>query len=101
MAEYQATSKTLTLKNDLLNKRLDESSKQDFKRRGKGSRILFKLDAELTNAKTDITPSLERNSVLEKELVRVMTKLNKSLTWITSSQILNNLTNQESSSKRG
>lgn len=45
--------------------------------------------------------SLERNVILEKDLVKVKDDLNKSLKWATSSKFLSDMTNQMSNEKRG
>lgn len=44
VVEHQATSKTLTSENYLLNKRIDKISKQDSKEKGEGNRIQFQLE---------------------------------------------------------
>lgn len=75
-AEHQGTYKTLSHENNHLNKRLDEIIKQNCKGKSEGSRI---LEEELTETKANMTALLEKNLVLERELVRARTELEKSL----------------------
>lgn len=55
----------------------------------------------MAKTKSDITASLERNRVLEKELFFVKTELEKAINWNTPSQILTTFISQESSGGRG
>lgn len=64
-----------------MNKKLDEISKQDLKGKGGGSIIQFQLEEELTNVKDDLTTSIDKNYILEKEITKLMTKFEKVLKW--------------------
>ncbi|XP_047267722.1 uncharacterized protein LOC124898124 [Capsicum annuum] len=82
-------------------KRVDEISKRNLKGKSEGSRIQFQLEEELTHAKAELVASLNRNSTLEEELIRMNTELEKALKWTGPSQAMTNLANQESSIKGG
>lgn len=69
VVEHQDTCKTLSCENNILNTRLDEITKHNFKRKGEEKRIQFYLEEELTETKASMTISVERNLVLERELV--------------------------------
>lgn len=59
------------------------------------------LEAKFKRTQLDLTASLERNSELERDLIKIKTDLEKSLRWNTSSQVLVNLNNQRSSNVEG
>lgn len=86
VSEQQATCKTLTDENNQLKKKIDEVSKKDFKGKSEGSKIQFKLEEELTNAKDDLSTSIDRNSLLEEEQTKVKTKFEKALKWTVKSK---------------
>lgn len=79
MIELQASDKSLFYDNSILSTNLSEISKHYLKRKGKGSRIQFELEEELAKVKADLTTSLERNSELERKLVRDKVDLEKAL----------------------
>lgn len=58
------------------------------------------MEEEVTEAKVNMISSLERNFILERELDRVSTELEKYIKWNTSSQYLTTLTCQEHNSRR-
>lgn len=91
VTEHQATYKTLTCENDLLNNRIDEISKKQSKVKREGRRIQYQLEEELTNVKADLI----ENSFLEEELSKLKTKLVKAIKCTTSSHAVTNSAIQE------
>lgn len=96
MSKLQKSYQSLSLENNLLNKRLREVFKFDKKVKGEGRRIHFELEEKLTKAQLDLAVSLERTSELERGLVQIKAELEISLKWTTFSQVLTNHTNQRS-----
>lgn len=68
ITEQQATCMALTCENNELNQTIDKISKKDLKGKGKGSRIQFQLEEDLTNAKVDLSILMNKNTILEDEL---------------------------------
>lgn len=57
---------------------------------------MLELEDKFKTVELKMNLTLERNVVLEKDLVKAKEELNKLLKWTTSSRILNNLTSQGS-----
>lgn len=72
-----------------------------FKGKNEANSLQLDLENKLHTAKMKMKLALERNLVLEKDLVRVKEELNKSLKWTNSSKILTNLVGQGNNSRRG
>lgn len=92
VTEHQATCKNLSCENNLLNKRIREIYNHDSKGKGETRRMQIQLEVQLIKAKANMTASLERNSVLVRELIWMNTEFEKALKWTTSSQDLTTLT---------
>lgn len=101
LSKLHETCKSLFFENDFLNEKLSEMSKFDSKGKSEGSKIQFELEEKLVKASADLTASLERNSELEKDLVRVKDELKKAHKWTISYQVWTSLTSQGSNSRRG
>lgn len=71
------------------------------KEKTEASSLQLELEERLNNFDKFLTASLDKYVQLERDLVRVKKKLQKSLKWATSSKILNNLTNQRSNGGKG
>jgi len=71
--------------------------------KGKNETSCLQLELENKLCTTEITMqfTLERNLVLERDVVCVKEELNKSLKWTTFSKMLTNLTSQGNNSRRG
>lgn len=100
LVEHLVTCKTLACENDLLNKRVDKTSRKDSKGNSEGCRMQLQMKEELTNVKDGLISSHYKNIVFQNELICVKTKLEKALKWTISSQPLIVFISQESSSSK-
>lgn len=57
---------------------------------GEGREIQFQLEKKMTIVKVDLSTSIDRNLILEEELTKVETKLEKSFKWTIYSQAMIN-----------
>lgn len=71
------------------------------KGKNEASSLQLEFENKLQTAERKMKLALERNLVLERDLVRVKEELNKSIKWTTSSKILTNLISQGNNSRRG
>ncbi|KAF3625887.1 hypothetical protein FXO38_29545 [Capsicum annuum] len=88
----------LTCENYGLNKTIDDFSKKNLKGKGKGSRIQFQLEEDLTNAKADLSILMNQNPILKDEITQVKTNLKKACKWTSSSQVVTNPNSHEDGS---
>lgn len=77
VVEHQETCRTLSCENNLLNKRLNKIIRQDSKGKSEGSMIQFQQEGELVKTNANMTASLDKNIVLEKEPIQVKIELEK------------------------
>lgn len=75
----------MSFENDVLDKKLKETTQSCEKGKGEGSSIQFELEEKINKSQLDLTISLERNLELERDLVQIKDKLERSPKWITSS----------------
>ncbi|KAF3619234.1 hypothetical protein FXO37_33810 [Capsicum annuum] len=88
----------LTCENYGLNKTIDDFSKKNLKGKGKGSRIQFQLEEDLTNAKADLSILMNQNPILKDEITQVKTNLKKACKWTSSCQVVTNPNSHEDGS---
>lgn len=80
---------------------MESESKSDVKLRGKVSESELILEEKLKYSELKLILSLERNVILEKDLVKVKDNLNKSLKWENSFRLLGEMTNHKGNEKKG